>query len=148
MSQTVSLYFTNNEGETVMAEFKYSQEPDPQWNDRCFLTIDERYTMAIVRTHDGLAIDIWPINDGKVWEWPYRMIEILDKETPVDPHNENSHVKAVSESAKAFGHAIETGRLSDDEDAPNFAGHYMFMGYEGRTGKALFKHIDTREYLD
>jgi hypothetical protein len=144
-----------------MAEFEYSQEPDPQWNDRCFLTVDERYTMSIIRTHEGLEIVVWPITDGEVWEWPYRMIKILDKETPVDPHKENpmpdeitldeqtvTRIKAASDAGKAFGNAIEHGRLSDDEDAPNFAGHYMFMGYEGGTGKALFKHIDTRIYLD
>jgi hypothetical protein len=59
-----------------------------------------------------------------------------------------AHIKMVSESGKAFGKAIEEGKLSDDEDAPNYAGHYMFMGYQGGTGKALFKHIDTRQYLD
>lgn len=69
-----------------MAEFEYSQEPDPQWDDRCFLTVDQRYTMAIVRTHNGIRIDVWPINDGKVWDMPCRMIEILDSDTAVDPH--------------------------------------------------------------
>jgi hypothetical protein len=59
-----------------------------------------------------------------------------------------AYLKAVSDSGQAFGKAIEQGRLSDDEDAPNYAGRYMFMGYHGGTGKALFKHIDTRDYLD
>jgi hypothetical protein len=57
-------------------------------------------------------------------------------------------LKAVSDSGQAFGKAIEQGRLSDDENAPHYAGHYMFMGYQGGTGKALFKHIDTRMYID
>ena len=59
-----------------------------------------------------------------------------------------THSKAISESAKAFAKAIAEGRLSDNENAPNYAGNYMFMGYQGVTGKALFKHIDTRQYLD
>jgi len=59
-----------------------------------------------------------------------------------------THMKAVSDAGEAFGKAIDEGRLSDDEDAPNYAGNYMFMGYQGATGKALFKHIDTRQYLD
>ena len=59
-----------------------------------------------------------------------------------------AHIKAVSDSGRAFGQAIDEGRLSDDEDAPNYAGLYMFMGYQGVTGKALFKHIDTRQYID
>jgi hypothetical protein len=59
-----------------------------------------------------------------------------------------THIKAVSDAGQAFAKAIDEGRLSDDEDAPNYAGNYMFMGYQGVTGKALFKHIDTRQYLD
>jgi hypothetical protein len=59
-----------------------------------------------------------------------------------------THLKAVSDSGQAFGKAIDEGRLSDDEEAPNYAGNYMFMGYQGGTGKALFKHINTRLYLD
>lgn len=47
---------------------------------------------------------------------------------------------------EAFDDAIEAGRLSADEDAPNYAGNYMFMGV-GRHGKDLFKHIMSREYL-
>jgi hypothetical protein len=66
---------------------------------------------------------------------------ILDQHTA-------SHMKAVSDAGQAFAEAIEAGRLCDDEAAPNFAGRYMFMGYQGGTGKALFKHIDTREYID
>ncbi len=59
-----------------------------------------------------------------------------------------AHMKAASDAGQAFAKAIEEGRLSDDEAAPNYAGHYMFMGYQGGTGKALFKHIDTRKYID
>jgi hypothetical protein len=46
------------------------------------------------------------------------------------------HIKAVSDSGEVFGKAIDEGRLSDDETAPNYAGKYMFMGYQGGTGKA------------
>lgn len=59
-----------------------------------------------------------------------------------------AHMRAMAESGEAFGKAIEEGRVSDDEDAPNYAGNYMFMGYQDMTGKALFKHIHTRQYLD
>jgi hypothetical protein len=69
-----------------MAEFEYSQDPDPQWNDRCFLAVDNRYTMSIVRTHNGIEIDVWPINEGKVWDMPFSMIQILDSDTAIDPH--------------------------------------------------------------
>ena len=48
----------------------------------------------------------------------------------------------------AFDDAIAQGRLSADENAENFAGRYMFMGHDQDTGKALFKHYDTRVYID
>lgn len=59
---------------------------------------------------------------------------ILDQQT-------TTHMKAASDAGQAFAKAIEAGRLSDDQAAANYAGHYMFMGYQGGTGKALFKHV-------
>ncbi len=56
---------------------------------------------------------------------------------------------ACHESAKAdavFDLAVASGRLSDDKSSPVYAGNFMFMGH-GNDGRALFKHIDTREYL-
>jgi hypothetical protein len=47
----------------------------------------------------------------------------------------------------AFENAIQAGRLSGDVQAHNYAGDYMFMGYDSETYKALFKHIDTRQYI-
>ena len=48
-------------------------------------------------------------------------------------------------SVDAFNDAIAAGRLSVDESAPNYAGHYMYMGTERDVD--LFKHVDTRKYL-
>jgi hypothetical protein len=47
-----------------------------------------------------------------------------------------------------FDKAIAQGRLSADENARNFAGLYMFMGFDDETGEALFKNIDMRVYID
>jgi hypothetical protein len=47
-------------------------------------------------------------------------------------------------AVEAFEAAIATKRLSADESAENYAGAFMFMGYQG---KALFKHITSRRYL-
>ena len=49
-------------------------------------------------------------------------------------------------SVDAFNDAIAAGRLSADESAPNYAGHYMYMGTDAE-GIDLFKHINTRRYL-
>lgn len=50
---------------------------------------------------------------------------------------------------EAFEQAIRQGKLSADPTAPNYAGHYMYMGHFANGGpvKAQFKHIDTRQYL-
>jgi hypothetical protein len=72
---------------------------------------------------------------------------IMTDEITLDQHT-ITHMRPVSDAGQAFGKAISDGRLSDDENAANYAGRYMFMGYQGATGKALFKHIDTRKYLD
>ena len=77
-----------------MAEFEYSQDPDPKWKDRCFVTIDERYTISIVRTHRGLEIVVWPMTDGEPWEWPHTMLEILDSETAIDPYKRQPILRA------------------------------------------------------
>lgn len=53
------------------------------------------------------------------------------------------------ECDQEFQKAIVQGRLSADEQAANFAGLYMFMGFDDEdNGKALFKHIGTRDYID
>ena len=49
------------------------------------------------------------------------------------------------DSAQAFDEAIAANRLSTNQAASHYAGHYMYMGTEN--GIDLFKHIDTRQYL-
>lgn len=53
-------------------------------------------------------------------------------------------------SQVAFERAIENGRLSQDQEAANFAGNYMYMGTSwaiGALGRDEFKHVGTRRYL-
>ncbi len=70
----------------------------------------------------------------------------MSEEFKLDTHA-TAQIEA-NDSSQAFGKAIAAGRLSEDENSPNYAGNYMFMGYQGVTGKSLFKHIDTRQYLE
>ena len=40
-----------------------------------FVKIDDRYELAIIRTDEGLIVDVWPINNGEYWDFhtiPYR----------------------------------------------------------------------------
>ena len=50
------------------------------------------------------------------------------------------------DAQEAFQDAIDSGRLSANPRMGNYAGRYMYMGTYGN--KDLFKHIDTRKYLD
>jgi hypothetical protein len=56
-----------------------------------------------------------------------------------------THFTAYRNPDDAFDIAIDTGRLSADKTADNFAGKYMYMG-ECKTG-SIFKNINTREYI-
>jgi hypothetical protein len=53
-----------------------------------------------------------------------------------------------TQARSAFDDAVAQGRLSMDASAKNWVGHYMFMGFDEETGNALFKHYDTRQYID
>ncbi len=56
-------------------------------------------------------------------------------------------------SNSAFKIAIENGLLSNNPNDQNYAGLYMFMGWEtvdqahSLNPKLLFKNINTREYI-
>lgn len=60
----------------------------------------------------------------------------------------NSHrAEVIAESIVAFNTALATGRLTETMGTPNYIGDYMYMGTHPKTGRAAFKHRDTREYL-
>lgn len=50
------------------------------------------------------------------------------------------------DTQEAFEKAIVDRRLSDNPDAENYAGLYMYMGTQ-EDGFDLFKHRETRRYL-
>jgi len=47
----------------------------------------------------------------------------------------------------AFNRAIREGKLSENQTADNWVGHFMYMGTHPEKGD-LFKHRDTRKYLN
>lgn len=56
----------------------------------------------------------------------------------------------MRDAVVAFDDAIRNaGELSVDRDAPNWAGHFMYMGTEvgEREEYDLFKHRETRQYM-
>ena len=50
------------------------------------------------------------------------------------------------EPQQAFEAAIQLGTLSAEQDSPNFAGQFMYMGTDAERGHA-FKHVDSRQYV-
>ena len=44
--------------------------------DRVFVAIDDRLDVAIIRTADGLKVEVYPIADGEIWVDPYDRFEV------------------------------------------------------------------------
>jgi len=55
-------------------------------------------------------------------------------------------LKARLEAMEAFQQAIQQGRLSDNPEANNYAGKYMYMGLSPNGQYDTFKNITTRKY--
>jgi hypothetical protein len=76
-----------------------------------------------------------------------------DVESRVGARQRKEGTMTSKNSKEAFEQAIEDGRLSTDKSVPNYAGNYMYMGTETKTGQGwrvrgrdLFKNIVTRLY--
>jgi hypothetical protein len=48
--------------------------------DRAFVTVDDRFDVAIIRTADGLTIEVRPITDGAPWIDPCDRLEVDEGE--------------------------------------------------------------------
>ena len=55
-------------------------------------------------------------------------------------------MRQYTDPQEAFAQAITQGRLSDDPNAENYAGKYMYMGKSANGQYDAFKNIDTRQY--
>jgi len=61
-----------------MSKFKF--EFSDYQLDRAFVTIDNRFDVALIRTDDGLRIHVYPITDGQVWDDPCERFEVDEDE--------------------------------------------------------------------
>jgi hypothetical protein len=43
---------------------------------RVFVTLDDRFDIALIRTRDGLEIEVYPITGGEPWIDPYDRFEV------------------------------------------------------------------------
>lgn len=61
-------------------------------------------------------------------------------------HSERMDLPSDRSSQEAFANALDSGRLSLDENAYNYVGDFMCMG-PNINGRPMFKHRLTRQYL-
>ena len=45
-----------------------------------FLTLDDRFDVVLIRTGDGLEIEVYPITGGEVWDNPFTTFEVDESE--------------------------------------------------------------------
>jgi hypothetical protein len=48
--------------------------------DRVCIALDNRFDVVLIRTDDGLSIEVYPITDGQVWDDPCDRFEIDESE--------------------------------------------------------------------
>jgi hypothetical protein len=61
-----------------MAKFNVQYSDDRP--DRVFVAIDNRFDVALIRTEDGLRLNVFPITDGQVWDDPFERFEVDESE--------------------------------------------------------------------
>jgi hypothetical protein len=61
-----------------MAKFNIQYSGDRP--DHVFVAIDNRFDVALIRTEEGLRINVFPITDGQVWDDPVERFEVSESE--------------------------------------------------------------------
>ena len=56
--------------ETISTELFTSQP------DRVYVEIDRRFNIVIERTEDGLALHVYPLTKGEIWDAPFGTFEV------------------------------------------------------------------------
>jgi hypothetical protein len=49
-------------------------------SDRVFVSLDDRFDVALIRTEGGLRIEVFPITDGEVWCEPSDAFEVCEED--------------------------------------------------------------------
>lgn len=48
--------------------------------DRVYVEMDRRFHIVIERTEDGLALHIYPLTQGEIWDYPFTTFEVDEAE--------------------------------------------------------------------
>jgi hypothetical protein len=59
---------------------KFRMQRYKEMPDRVCVVIDNRFDVAIIRTGDGLKIEVYPITDGEPWMDPCARFEVDEDE--------------------------------------------------------------------
>jgi hypothetical protein len=59
---------------------KFSARHDVRLPDHVFVTIDDRFEIALIRTSDVLMIEVRPITGGEVWDNPFDRFDVDEEE--------------------------------------------------------------------
>jgi hypothetical protein len=59
---------------------KFRCEPIAHLPDRAIVTVDNRFDIAIIRTGDGLTIEVYLITDGEPWDDPFERFAVDEEE--------------------------------------------------------------------
>ena len=57
---------------------KFNIQHNTGLSDRVFVTLDDRFDVAVIRTEDGLRLEIFPITDGEAWCDPCDRFEVSE----------------------------------------------------------------------
>jgi hypothetical protein len=59
---------------------KFHMQHDTDVPDRVCVVIDDRLDVTLIRTDDGLKIEVYPITGGQVWDDPFDRFEVDEDE--------------------------------------------------------------------
>ena len=59
---------------------KFSIQHNTGLPDRVFISLDDRFDAALIRTELGLRIEVYPITDGEVWCDPSHAFDVDEAE--------------------------------------------------------------------
>jgi len=48
--------------------------------ERIYVEIDRRFNIVLERTEDGLALHVYPLTQGEIWDAPFTTFEVAEAE--------------------------------------------------------------------
>jgi hypothetical protein len=103
---------------------KFNIQTNTGLSDRAIVAIGDRFDVVLIRTADGLKIEVYPITDGDAWDDPFERFEI-----------DESEIRKLEEE-KAKTEATATCPLLVPSGTPLIEGKLYLHLYHGRKDPA------------